>query len=181
MTQKNGYKGEQNCVDYQISKVYHKNQSTKRRQIKTENSFYGICKAAKILETRKIYLEHSIQADYNIRRGMNAEYFAEDSSLVTKSSNPLVFCKLQRDVIHSKLITQACGSPSVMSRKRNSSQHNTLNYKHLNCNVTSDEFSTKLFSVYLPLYKRTPSITQKHAFYDTKGGLLEDKWACIRM
>ena len=84
--------------------------------------------------------------------------FAEDSSLVTKHFNALDFSKLQHDIIHSKLITQACGSPNVMSRKRNSSQHNTLNYKHLNCNVTSDEFSTKLFPVYLPLYKRTPLI-----------------------
>lgn len=84
--------------------------------------------------------------------------FAENSSLVTKHFNALVFCKLQRDIIHSKLITQACGRPSVMSRKRNSSQHNTLNYRYLNSNVTSDEFSTKLFPVYLPLYKRTPLI-----------------------
>jgi len=46
--------------------------------------------------------------------------------------------------------------------------------------VTSDEFSTKLFQVYLPLYKRAPFITQKHAFYDTKEGILEGKRAHIR-
>lgn len=34
--------------------------------------------------------------------------FAEDSSLVTKHFNALDFSKLQHDIIHPKLITQAC-------------------------------------------------------------------------
>ena len=41
--------------------------------METEDTFHGICKNEKILEKRKIYLEHGLQDGNNILKEIKAE------------------------------------------------------------------------------------------------------------